>query len=129
MNPTEYMRQALKLESNNFAAIRSRLENDNLLRGLHAAIGLATETGELVDAYKKYMFYGKQIDNVNIVEELGDLMWYLAIACDSVGVTIEEVMALNIKKLRGRYPTCFTEHDAQHRDLDAERKILEGGDA
>lgn len=46
---------------------------------LHASLGLITEFGELVDIYKRNIFYGKEIDIVNVKEELGDLMWYLAI--------------------------------------------------
>lgn len=43
----------------------------------HATAGLVTETGEIFDAYKKHMIYGKPLDTVNVLEEVGDLMWYL----------------------------------------------------
>lgn len=46
---------------------------------LHASFGLITELGELVDIYKRNTFYGKDIDLVNVKEELGDIFWYLAI--------------------------------------------------
>lgn len=46
---------------------------------LHCATGLVTESAELVDAIKKHVFYGKPLDVVNIKEELGDLLWYIAI--------------------------------------------------
>lgn len=46
---------------------------------LHCATGLVTESAELVDAIKKHVFYGKPLDVVNIKEELGDLLWYVAI--------------------------------------------------
>lgn len=46
---------------------------------LHASLGLITELGELTDIYKRNIFYGKEIDLVNVKEELGDIMWYLAI--------------------------------------------------
>lgn len=46
---------------------------------LHCATGLVTESAELVDCIKKHVFYGKPLDVVNIKEELGDLLWYIAI--------------------------------------------------
>lgn len=46
---------------------------------LHCATGLVTESAELVDAIKKHVFYGKPLDVVNIKEEIGDLLWYIAI--------------------------------------------------
>jgi NTP pyrophosphatase (non-canonical NTP hydrolase) len=102
------------------AALRTEAPSDQRL--LHAAMGMCTETGELMDALKKHMFYGKPLDGVNLSEELGDLFWYIAIACDALGTTFEEVWEMNIAKLRKRYPGKFTEHE---RDLLAERKELE----
>lgn len=98
----------------------------NLSRLLHAAIGMTTESGEFIDAIKKYLFYGKQLDKTNLKEEIGDLLWYIAIACDALETTIGAEMYRNINKLRQRYPMQFNEHDAMNRDLDAERGILEG---
>lgn len=46
---------------------------------LHGAIGMVTEAGEILDIHKKNLFYGKEVDKINLVEELGDFMWYLAI--------------------------------------------------
>lgn len=93
---------------------------------MHAAIGLATESGELLDAIKKCVFYGKPLDVVNVKEELGDLLWYLAVACHATGTTIDEVGALNIAKLKARYPDRFTEAKANERDTDHEREVLQG---
>lgn len=93
---------------------------------MHAAIGLATESGELLDAIKKCVFYGKPLDVVNVKEELGDLLWYLAVACHATGTTIDEVGSLNIAKLKARYPDRFTEAEANERDTDHEREVLEG---
>lgn len=46
----------------------------------HAVIGYFTECGEFVDQYKKHMFYGRELDKTNLIEELGDMCWYLALA-------------------------------------------------
>lgn len=73
-------------------------------RLLHGALGCGTEAGELLDAVKRATFYGKPVDAVNVVEECGDLLWYIAIALDAVGATMGQAMARNVAKLRARYP-------------------------
>ncbi len=94
---------------------------------LHGAIGLATEAGELLDAIKRALYYGGTLDKPNLVEELGDLEWYMAVIRDALGVDQEEVQRINIAKLRARYPEKFTTEEAYNRDLDREREIVERG--
>lgn len=77
------------------------------IRLVHAALGLATEVGELVDPIKKYCIYGKGIDRKtreNIKEEIGDVLWYLAIIVNHYGFSFQEIMVENIDKLKKRYP-------------------------
>ncbi|PIK15469.1 MAG: hypothetical protein CES88_01755 [Halobacteriovorax sp. JY17] len=125
MNTQEYVKLAIKTESTDFTAMNTRLENDGLKRLLHAGIGLSTESGEFLDALKKHIFYGKELDRVNLAEEMGDLFWYLAIVADELGVDMSDVMARNIEKLKARYGEKFSEEKAENRDLESERKILE----
>jgi NTP pyrophosphatase (non-canonical NTP hydrolase) len=125
MTPSEYVKLATVTESKDFAAIAERTGTKENIRLLHAAIGLCTETGELQDALKKAIFYGKPLDKVNLAEELGDVMWYIAIACDTLGVSLESVMEKNIAKLTARYGDKFSQAAALNRNLDAERQILE----
>lgn len=94
---------------------------------LHGAIGLATEAGELLDAIKRALFYGGELDRTNLIEELGDLEWYMAVIRDALDVEQSEVQRINIEKLRARYPEKFSKDDALNRDLDQERAILEKG--
>lgn len=98
------------------------LEENNL----HMVLGMLTEVGELADTFKKKMAYGKEIDWVNIVEELGDLMFYIAGFANFNNLNLEQVIDLNIQKLMARYPNRFDADKALNRDLEAERKILEG---
>lgn len=93
---------------------------------LHAVIGISTEAGELLDPFKKYMFYGKLIDFVNLDEEIGDVLWYIAIYAQARGITISDLCGKNSRKLKHRYPDKFKTKDALNRDLDGERQILEG---
>jgi len=93
----------------------------------HAALGLATEAGELLDPFKKGLFYGKTLDLVNLDEEIGDHLWYIAIYAEARGKTIPELAAMNNRKLKQRYPEKFTQEAALNRDLFAERQVLEEG--
>lgn len=125
MNPEEYVSNVLKTESVDFEKIVQRVNNRGMFRLLHAVMGMATESGEAVDILKNTIFYGKKLDLVNLIEEMGDMMWYLGIACDQIGIDFDEVMETNISKLKARYGTKFSEDAAINRNLDQERKILE----
>ena len=69
----------------------------------HAALGVASEAGELVDAVKKHTIYGKPLDRANIIEELGDLRFYIQAMQNVLGITEFEVLQANANKLAKRY--------------------------
>lgn len=92
---------------------------------LHACMGVNTEAGELMDAMKRHLIYGKLIDPVNFVEECGDLLWYIAIILRLTGQTFESVMTMNIEKLKARYGDKFDSVAALVRDLSKERVALD----
>ncbi len=85
------------------------VEHDRNVGLIHAALGVAGEAGELVDTVKKSMFYGKPLDKENLKEEAGDTLWYLALLCQTLGCTLEEIAQANIDKLRVRYPEKYTD--------------------
>ena len=91
-------------------------------RLFHAIVGIATESTELLQALK---FDGQQLDNVNIMEELGDLQWYCGLGCDELDIDLLKVLTTAINKLQKRYPEKFTDEHAINRDLDSERQLLE----
>ena len=95
------------------------------LGSIHMLMGIVTEAGELTDPFKKHLAYGKEIDMVNVKEEAGDLMWYIANFCNINGFDLEEIMATNIAKLQTRYPDKFKAGDAINRDITRERNLLE----
>ena len=104
MTPDEYKKNCLRTEPfqytfGNVGRISPRIQ--------HAVDGLVTESGELVDALKRHRFYGKELDKVNLVEEAGDLCWYLSLLFDELGVSWEEAWDWNIKKLQKRFPEIF----------------------
>ena len=125
MNTTEYIKNACKTESNDFSQIGARISDEGTIRLMHGAIGLTTEAGEFIDALKKHVFYGKELDRVNLKEEMGDMFWYLAIIADELDVDFSEIMNTNIKKLKARYGEKFSDQSAEVRDLKKERTILE----
>lgn len=92
---------------------------------IHGIIGLATEAGELLENLKNAI-NGHAIDRTNVKEEVGDGKWYMAILANVGQFGWGDDEAVNIAKLRARFPDAFTEHHAVNRDLDAERAILEG---
>lgn len=102
----------------------NRVNDVDIQRLLHAAVGLCTETGEFQDQLKRHIFYGKDLDKVNLKEELGDILWYVALACNTLDIQMSEVMEKNIVKLKIRYPEKFTQDKALNRNLEAERKVL-----
>ena len=120
----DYVKNVLRTESSDLNLIAERLSKPETIRLLHAAMGLATEAGEIVDMLKKHIFYGKSLDMVNAMEEVGDSMWYAGVAIDVLQTTMNDVLTKNIEKLKLRYPEKFTEHHAINRDVIAERNFF-----
>lgn len=116
MNIQEYFQNTERTRS---------LLSDKQLDNIHMALGLVTEAGELADVFKKNLAYNKNIDWINVQEEIGDLLWYIAGLCNINGFDLEAILQNNIDKLRTRYPEKFTSQDAIERNLDKERKVLE----
>ena len=82
-------------------------EGSNIQRLLTAAVGISAEGGEFMEIVKKMLFQGKPWDEHNrkhLIIELGDVMWYVMQACKALDVSIEEVVAGNVDKLKKRYP-------------------------
>ena len=93
---------------------------------VHGIIGIGTESGELLDQLKKSIFYGRELDLVNLKEELGDLLWYVALLCHALNCTFEELQTKNIEKLHARYKEKkFSETECENRNLENERGVLE----
>ncbi len=82
---------------------------------LHNAIGVSGEAGELLDAVKKHIIYGQPLDRANILEELGDLEFYLQGLRNCLLVDREEILRLNVEKLQKRYPVTYTDQAAKTR--------------
>ena len=82
-------------------------QGSNINRLTTAAVGISAEGGEFMEIVKKMLFQGKPWDEHNrkhLSIELGDVMWYVMQACKALDVSIEEVVAGNVDKLKKRYP-------------------------
>jgi NTP pyrophosphatase (non-canonical NTP hydrolase) len=82
---------------------------------LHAAIGIAGEGGELLDSVKKTWVYDKPLDEDNLIEELGDLEFYMQALRTRLGVSRQYVLNRNMAKLNLRYPSGYSDKAAQAR--------------
>ena len=98
--------------SKNFVDLADRLgeldrEGANIERLTTAGVGLSAESGEFLEIVKKMVFQGKPWNDDNrehLIIELGDVMWYVMQACMALDVTLDEVIAGNVEKLKKRYP-------------------------
>ena len=88
-------------------------------RLLTAAVGMSAESGEFTEVVKKIIFQGKPVNEENMFHlkrELGDIMWYVAQACMGLNVSLDEVIEMNVDKLRSRYPGGeFDVHQSENR--------------
>ena len=82
---------------------------------LNACLGLSGEVGEFNDMIKKWIFHEKPLDIEHAKKEAGDICWYLAMLCESFGWSLDEIMQMNVDKLKARYPEGFDIEKANNR--------------
>ena len=81
----------------------------------NACLGLSGEVGEFNDMIKKWVFHEKDLDMEHAKKEAGDILWYVAMLCESFGWNMGEIMQMNVDKLIARYPDGFDVERANHR--------------
>ena len=97
MNFNEY--QELAQRTSNTKNHFDKIEN--------GVMGLNGEAGECIDLVKKWSYQGHPLDLEGMIEELGDVLWYIAETAEGIGYSMEEIAQRNIKKLKIRYPEGF----------------------
>ena len=105
------------MTGNEYQKLASRTIGKNMNpidKELHALHGMVGEIGELHSLYQK-KYQGHTMSEEHAKKELGDLMWFIAEYCTAVGWELEDVMELNIEKLRARYPDGFESEKSLHR--------------
>lgn len=106
------------MTGNEYQELASRTINQTLSdkeKRMHALFGIVSEVGEIMDIYQK-TYQGHEYDETHVLKEVGDLFWFISEYCTSRGVWIEDVMKMNIDKLKARYPKGFREEDSLNRD-------------
>jgi NTP pyrophosphatase (non-canonical NTP hydrolase) len=79
------------------------------------SLALAGEVGELANRTKKVFLHGHPYDQEKVIEELGDILWYIAVYSHDIGVDLQEIAQKNITKLEKRYPDGFSSEASQNR--------------
>ena len=121
----DFVHDVTSTESLDYAALLTRmnkleLEDDcNLSQFLTAALGLGAESGEFTEVVKKIILQGKPYNEDNVFHmkrELGDICWYIAQACMALDTTFDEIIEMNVDKLKKRYPGGeFNVHQSENR--------------
>lgn len=105
MNLNEYQNECLR-------TLPELNERDIVINGV---LGMNGESGEVADELKKYLFHGHDYNEDKFVEEIGDVLWYIATTLSGLGVTMEECAKRNIDKLKKRYPIGFDANRSKSR--------------
>ena len=96
-------------------------------RLLNAALGINGEAEEFSELIKKCIFQGKEYDDTTkskLKDELSDVMWYIAQGCIALDISIEELIDINMSKLKDRYPTGFDKGRSNARYM-GKKEIME----
>lgn len=107
LTPNEYQKLAMRTCNIPFG------DKTNML--IHATTGLASEAGEFAGLLQK-IYQGHEYDREHALKELGDCCWMIAEACTALDAKLEDVMRMNIDKLRARYPDGFDPEKSLHRE-------------
>ena len=108
MNLSDYQQKAMRTVS---------LSHPKGLPGLqNAALGLCGEAGEFADIIKKVSFQGHELDEAHLADEVGDILWYCALAAQALGRDLSDIAEANVAKLQKRYPNGFEVERSTHRE-------------
>ena len=120
----EFVQEVTSAPSTNYVDLIQRLnqleaEDADVCKLLTAALGLTAESGEFTEVVKKIVFQGKPYNEDNVFHmkrELGDICWYIAQACIALDTTFDEIIEMNVDKLKARYPGGeFDVHHSENR--------------
>lgn len=109
------------MELNEYQALAERTSNPTLStwqKMENGCYGMCGEAGECMDILKKVNFQGHTFDPNRLIDELGDVLWYVAQTATGLGISLNEVAQSNIDKLRKRYPKEFTPEQSIRRPND-----------
>lgn len=106
MKANDYQKQALR-------TLNPKLDKKDIL--INGVMGLCGESGEVIDLVKKHLAQGHPLDKEKMAKELGDVAWYLAECAYAIDYNLEDILQMNIDKLKKRYPEGFDENKSINR--------------
>ena len=105
------------MRANEYQKLASRTMNPLLTKHgweMHALHGMVGEIGEIHSIYQK-TFQGHECEDLHLKKEVGDLLWFIAEYCTAMRWDLDEIMELNIEKLKARFPEGFEADRSLHR--------------
>ena len=112
------IREAIALDANEYQRLALTTLNPDLQGKdvlINGVMGLCGESGEAIDLVKKHLAQGHPLDRERLAKELGDVAWYLAETAWAIGYSLDDVLRMNIDKLRSRYPEGFDQEKSMNR--------------
>ena len=106
LTANEYQRQAMAL-------LNPALNRKDVL--INGVMGLCGESGEAIDIVKKHLHQGHPLDKEKLAKELGDIAWYLAETAYALDIPLEQILRMNLEKLKNRYPEGFSTERSMNR--------------
>lgn len=109
------------MEINEYQKLAMTTLNPNLNKKdvlINGVMGLCGESGEAIDIVKKHLAQGHELDTGRLAKELGDIAWYLAETAAAIGYDLEDILQMNIDKLKKRYPEGFSADRSINRPTD-----------
>lgn len=103
------------MDFDEYQKLAMRTANPECVDISNAALGLCGEAGEFADELKKHLYQGRARNDEKLRKELGDVLWYLALACESLGCTMADVAEGNVAKLRERFPDGYSHERSLNR--------------
>lgn len=98
------------------AALRTAGTEDMYDLLVNGVMGLCGEAGECIDMVKKHIFQRHILDEEHLAKELGDVAWYLAVTAYAIGYDLDDILRMNVEKLKKRYPDGFDAERSKNRE-------------
>ena len=103
------------IEYQQYANRTSNKDLDGMGKVRNGCYGMCGEAGECIDILKKHEFQDHPFDSDKMLDELGDVLWYIAQTATGLGITLEDIAWHNVNKLKKRYPDGFDSERSIHR--------------
>jgi NTP pyrophosphatase (non-canonical NTP hydrolase) len=103
-----------------FQGCVARTMNKNLGFGeaiSNYSMGLAGETGEVLEPLKKFLYHGHTLDKQKVADELSDLTWYICALANTLEINLADALERNVEKLKKRYPEGFDTNNSINRSV------------